>query len=162
MAYLLRKTNPLATPVRDLVNAALKRTGAGSSFHMDKCERSIVSANASDLATSIVLANEIMAVYLFHLSDDLAHKIQDPPPALVAASDLATLQTLATAIKADYEVHRASTTYHYTADATNTISAANATDLGTSITLLNELKTDINAHLAGGPTDGQMVRLIDG
>lgn len=162
MALVLRKTDPLVSKLAALNNGALKRTGAGSSFHMDACERAIAAANASDLATSLVLANELKALYEFHLSDDLAHKVADPAPALTVATDLATAQTLANAIKADYNVHRASTTYHYTADATNTIASADATDQSSLNTLLNELKTDIGAHLLGGPTDGQMVRLVDG
>lgn len=161
MALILRKTDPMATTIATVINGALKRGGAGSSFHIDKCERTVQSANASDLATSLVLVNELKALYEFHLDDDLAHKVKDPAPALVLATDLATAQTLANAIKTDYETHRASTTYHYTADATNTIAAANASDQGTLNTLLNELKTDIGAHLIAGPTDGQFVRLLD-
>jgi hypothetical protein len=112
----------------------------------------VASANASDLATSITLANELKLVYETHLADAVAHKLADAAPALTAASDLATGITLANAIKADYEVHRASTTYHYTADATNTIAAVNASDQSSLNTLLNELKTDINAHIAAAFT----------
>lgn len=161
MALILRKIDPLATTIRDLVNGALKRVGAGSSFHLDACELTVQSANASDLATSLTLANELKALYEFHLADDLAHKVADPAPALTIATDLATAQTLANAIKSDYNTHRASTTYHYTADSTNTITSADATDQSSLNTLLNELKTDLGAHFIGAPTSGQMVRLVD-
>lgn len=161
MAFVLHKTTPFASTIRDLNNGAIKRIGAGSSFHQDACELAIAAADASSLATSLVLANELMALYLFHLADDLAHKVADPAPALTKATDLATAQTLANAIKSDYNTHRASTTYHYTADATNTITSADATDQSSLNTLLNELKADLTAHLAGAPTSGQMVRLVD-
>ena len=51
------------------------------------------------------------------------------------------------ALKAAYRAHRVDTGAHVAADSTNTISAATATDLASTQTLLNELKTDINAHL---------------
>ena len=50
---------------------------------------------------------------------------------------------------------------HFTADATNTIAAANATDQTSLNTLLNELKTDINAHMASAPTtNASTMRLV--
>lgn len=106
------------------------------------------SANASDLATSITLGNEIRGLWLLHLADAVAHKAADGTNTLAApvATDLATGITLANEIKADYNLHRASTTFHNVADGTNVIAAADATDQGSLNTLLNELKTDMNAH----------------
>lgn len=121
----------------------------------------VASANASDLATSLTLVNEIRQRWLDHRDDDLAHKVADGLPALAApvATDLTTAQTLANEIKADYGVHIASTTYHYTADATNTVAAADATDQTSLNTLLNEIKGDFNAHIISAPV-GQSVKLI--
>lgn len=123
----------------------------GLYFHLDRYEAPITAANASDLATSLVLAEAVRVTYLAHLADDLAHKAADPPPALTAATSLATAITLANAIKADMNTHIASTTYHYVADGVNTIAATDASDQGTLNTLLNELKGDLNLHMASGP-----------
>ena len=161
MATILRRVDPLATMLAQGVNDAMRRVGAGSSFHLDKCERTITSPNASDLATSLALVNEIWAIYQFHLADTLALKVAGTPPALVVATDLATAMTLANGIKSDYNTHCASVVVHYNADATNTIATANATDQTTLNTLLNAMKTAMAAHLNGGPASGSMLRLVD-
>lgn len=49
-------------------------------------------------------------------------------------------------LKARYNAHRLDTEAHNAADNTNTILSADATDLSTAITLLNELLTVINDH----------------
>lgn len=115
----------------------------------------LVSAapTATDLPTSIVLCNELWNVAKLHVAGADCHKVVDSVSvaslaAGVIASDLATTIALANVIKAAYEIHRASTAFHYTADSTNTIVAGNATILSDSITLLNELKTKVNAHMA--------------
>ena len=66
------------------------------------------------------------------------------------ATDLATAITKANALKAAYNLHCAvsSGRHHKAADAVNTISALNATDLASLLTLLTEVKTDMNAHMA--------------
>lgn len=61
-------------------------------------------------------------------------------------ADLAAVIARANALKALYVAHIASTAKHIAADATNTIAAADATDQATANTLLNEIKTDLNAH----------------
>lgn len=122
----------------------------------------VSAANASDLATSLTLVNDIRKRWLQHRADDLAHKVNDGLPALTApvATDLTTAQTLANELKADYNTHIASTTYHYTADGANAVAAVDATDQTSLNTLLNEMKTDFNAHIASAPV-GQSVKLID-
>ncbi len=149
-------TETLAPAVVTELNALRRAVAAAASaVHADvTCvgdaagtQLTISVANASDLATSIALANEIKRVLNLHYADSSrAHKAADTAVATADATDLATVQTLLNAIKTSYETHRASTTYHYTADGTNTIAAANASDQGTANTLANELKTDINAH----------------
>lgn len=160
MSTMVRNTEPLAALMVAQIKMLAERTGAGSSFHLDATSSAITAANATDLASSLLLAEQIRGVYNTHLDNDAAHKIKDPKPALAAATELATAITLANAIKADYNTHRASTTYHYNADATNVTSSADATDQTSLNTLLNELKTDLNAHLASGPA-GSLAQLID-
>lgn len=135
--------------------------GAGASFHLDQCEVTISAANASSLATSLTLVNQILFVYKFHMADTLAHKVTGVALASYAsATDLTSAIARANDIKAKYNTHIASTTFHYNADSTNTISSADATDQSSLNTLLNELKTDINAHMASGPA-GKSLRLVD-
>lgn len=164
MATRVPNFHPTLSVLRDAINALKLQIGAGAFFHLDVFETTITIANASDLATSVALAEQIRVVYLKHLENTseggvLAHKVADPAPALVAATDLATGITLANAIKADYNVHRASTTYHYNADATNVVASADATDQSSLNTLLNEIKTDLNAHMISGPTAAS-IRLV--
>jgi len=160
MSTLIRNTEPLVATLVAQIKMLAERTGAGSSFHLDAVATAITAANASDLATSLTLAEQIRGVYNTHLDSDAAHKIKDPKPALSAATSLATAITLANAIKADYNTHRASTTYHYNADATNVVTSSDATDQSSLNTLLNEIKTDLNAHLASAPA-GSLAQLID-
>lgn len=54
--------------------------------------------------------------------------------------------TLVNEIKTIYGIHIADTHSHDAADTTNTVAAADGTDLATAQTLANELKTDYNAH----------------
>jgi len=98
-------------------------------------------------AGTIALANDILTKYFTHLADSVAHKIADPPPALVACTDLTTAIALLNAIKADYNTHRASTTYHYAADSTNSVATADATDQASADTLGNDIKAKFNAHI---------------
>jgi len=51
-------------------------------------------------------------------------------------------------VKAQFTAHMADDTVHVAADVTNAVSAADATNQATAITLANELKTDLNGHFA--------------
>lgn len=53
-------------------------------------------------------------------------------------------------LKAKYNAHLTQSGVHPNNDATNSTSASNATNGASLYTLLNELKTDFNAHLADG------------
>jgi len=153
MATRIPNSHPILAQLVTAFNTLKTQIGFGSAFHLDAYEFSITAANASDLATSLTLANQIRTIYLGHLENSneggvLAHKVADPAPALTVSTDLATAITLANAIKADYNTHRASTTYHGNADSTNVVTSADATDQGSLNTLLNEIKTDLNNHMA--------------
>lgn len=156
MATKIRKTDPLVSVYATAFNSLKAQIGAGAFFHLDKSELTVVSANASDLASSLTLCKELMNVYAFHLADTLAHKVVDSTNVVAATVasvvDLASAITAANQLKTAYTAHIASTTHNYNADATNTIAAVNATDQSSLNTLLNELKTDLNAHMASGPS----------
>ncbi len=132
-----------------------------TTYHMDATEVVVTAPDATDLATSIVLANNIRAVWVAHKADLLALKTVDT--ATLTAPEMTTLATgytLANEIKGDYATHIASTTWHYAADVTNTIAASDATTQNTLNLLLNELKADLNLHMASAPTTASF-RIVD-
>lgn len=120
------------------------------------------AANSSSLSTAIALANDILRVLGAHFADDLAHKsalsaalgLSDLPSTAV----LATVQTRANALKAAYNTHLSAANVHFTNDGTNASSSPDSTDQTSLNTLLNEMKTDINAHIAAALA-GQSIRL---
>lgn len=120
--------------------------------HMDRSERTVTVANASDLDTSVALVNQIRAVYEFHRVDLLAHLVADTTNDLEepVATDLTTAVDLANEIKAAYNAHRSQAGVHPAADTGHAIAASDATDQSSLNTLLNELKADLNLHMAAG------------
>lgn len=153
MATLIRKTSPEVDLWVAAHNDLKAQIGAGANFHLDKSERSLVSASASDLPTLLVRTNELINVFTFHFADTLAHKVAAASslPAQNAAVDLASAITALNLMKASHNTECASTARHYNADASNTTTSANATDLASSITLANELFTDLGNHMASAP-----------
>jgi hypothetical protein len=122
----------------------------------------IATANASNEATLVALCKDIRVMIITHGKDSVGHKVADTViQAAVATEPSATASciTFLNAAKAAWAVHIASTTYHYNADATNTIAAADATDEASAITLATEMKTDVNAHLANGLA-GYSIRMV--
>ncbi len=155
----------------------------GASFHADATSSTtgdattpvtaaltVSAANASDLPTCLVLANQVQGVLQTHWADGIstnkyasgAHKIPDTTNATVrpTAVDLATTVALANFLKVQLNAHLGQAGVHYTNDATNTVAAANASDLATSITLLNALKTATNAHMASAPAASSMINVV--
>ena len=64
------------------------------------------------------------------------------------ATNAATAYALANSLKAKFNAHAAATAFHFAADATNTVAAADATTVETLVALANEIKADLNAHLS--------------
>jgi hypothetical protein len=133
--------------------------GGGTAIHYDQAEYAVDTAIASDLATSIALAKALIYAYLRHVADTLAHAAADTTNDLddgVAAEmaadvvDLNSAIEVANGIKAAYNAHRSQAGVHPTNDAGHAITSLDATDQGSLNTLLNELKTDLNAHMASG------------
>jgi hypothetical protein len=148
----------------------------GSFFHMSQTEDvsadyrnpvltrvRITSANSSSEATAVALVNEIKADLNKHFADDIAHdtavSAQITTADAVTGDSLVTALALANAIKAALNTHYAAANVHFTNDGTNTISAANATDQTSLNTLLNEIKTDLNAHFASAPA-GTWLKIV--
>jgi hypothetical protein len=149
---------------------ALRDLNVGSNFHaqvtpsgpvtddptVTVAALAVGAANSSSLPTAITLVNDVLRVLNTHYADMSAHKsVQtaalalDPLPSTAL---LATVQTRANALKASYNTggHVNTANVHHTNDGTNLIAAADATDQTSLNTLLNELKTDVNAHILAG------------
>lgn len=165
MATVVRGTSPDVAVYAAAFNALKLQIGAGATPHLDAGEyftAANAAANASSLATSLTLVNQLRAVSLLHRADTLIHKAVDSATITApAATDLATAITLANELKSDYATHIASTSIHFNADVTNVITAANASDQGTLNTLLNDIKTQYLAHFLDAPTNtAAMLRVV--
>ena len=115
------------------------RNKAGLIFHADATP-AIATPDATDLPTSVALANALKASYNAHCASAVSattgvgvHLAADVtnPTAVVDATDLATASTLLNDIKSKYAAHRVLTTSHPIADATNAVATADATTQGT-------------------------------
>jgi hypothetical protein len=119
----------------------------------------ITSADATDLATGIVLANEAKADYNAHdLDAGPVWHFATGGSNQVTAADAATLEaelvTLCQDIQTQYNAHIADTSIHTPADTTNTLISVTITDTATCITFLNDLKAKYNAHrIFSAPTN---------
>lgn len=121
----------------------------------------ISSANATDLATSLTLVNELKEDINKHLVDAGSHNTAVSAAVTTAtATDEATSVALVNALKAAYNTHLSAAGVHYNNDGTNTVINANATDTTTVLVLANELKADFNAHVTSAPT-GAYIQLIN-
>lgn len=168
---IIKGSHGVQAAVVDQLNR-LRDISVGSNFHASKTALppsgdppvatvlSITAAAPTTLATRVALANDVKRVLNEHFKDDLAHDSDvSDQIATAAATDEATAITLANACKDAYEAHRTESNVHFNNDATNTIAAADASDTGSLDTLLAELKTDINAHIAAALA-GDSIKLI--
>jgi hypothetical protein len=120
---------------------------------------SIKSANSSSLATSITLANELKAAINLHLASTGHQGVHMAASAeTIAAADsssLATGITLATEMKSDFNTHLTESGVHMLNDSTNSVTAPHAITLQAELdTLLNDIKTQVNAHRLGSMSAG--------
>lgn len=138
----------------------------------------VAAANATNLATGITLAEAVRSWMLVHLNDGGAstngyggaHKAADTTnyalitytasAKLTSSSSQGNLNTLLNLLKSTANAHVSQSGVHFTNDGTNTVSASDATDLASSETLANALKTWCNAHGAFAPDTAQTVQLI--
>jgi hypothetical protein len=116
----------------------------------------VTAANATTKATSFALANDLKTQFNLHLANVTSvHGAADTANPVVladltAASTWSEIMAMADSIRTKYEAHRILTdgSVHGDADATNTVSQSAIGTVQTAINgLLNELKTDFNAHI---------------
>lgn len=167
MAIVIRETDPNIRSEANAHNQLKLQVGAGALFHLDVGEYAASTnflANATDLPTLIALLNQCRLISITHRADSLIAKAADLTAPAAVAVDLATCITLANGLKADHNTHCASTAYHFTADAVNTIATANGTVLGDTITLANAIKTAYIAHMGSAScpvnASGSMMRVV--
>ena len=113
----------------------------------------IVASAATDLPTSIELANDIKEKYLAHLIQYRVHLENDSKYNELPddATDLSSAITLANEEKSLFNSHRTAVIreiqkVHSSDDLVNIVTAPDATDLPTLITLLNDISTQYEAH----------------
>jgi len=133
--------------------------GTTTVFHKGTISGSaILSANATDLPTVIVLANELKAAIVAHLASTGFQGVHAAASAeaiaAADASDQTTANALLNELKADYNTHCTEAGVHLNNDSTNAVSSTDATDLASSLTLANEIKTDFGAHILSAMSAG--------
>jgi hypothetical protein len=109
----------------------------------------LASPEAFDLTSAITLANEELTDINTHIASvgaGFAHLAASPAIGSPPAFDLTSLETLLNDIKATLNTHYTFVAAHLTNDTFNTITAANAVDLPTSITLANQIRTFWTLH----------------
>lgn len=137
--------------------SGLRATGA-LLHEEDGVDDVIETADASDLATSIALANALRAWWATHIADTDKHIAADSTNTTTApvATDLAETQTLLNEIKTDFNAHHDAAAYHHVGGEGGPVAApadvttANATDQSTANALANALKAACNRHVRSG------------
>lgn len=115
----------------------------------------------TDTTTAITCVNAFKKCINRHFADTRAHNSAVSAAVSTAdATDLTTANTLANALKSAYGTHLAAANVHFNNDGTNTIAAADGTNITTLIALLTELRTDGTAHIVNA-TLGTMINMVD-
>ena len=111
-----------------------------------------VTTDATNLSSSLVMANDLRAKFDAHLTNLGSHNPDDEDELIgvVNATDLTSLVILLIELKARFNAHGAKGSgvgnVHQTADGTNVVTLADAYDLDSSVELVNDLRTKFNAH----------------
>lgn len=137
--------------------ASLK--SAGAILHNDEAlaAEKVTAAPATDVATTVALANDMKARMNEHIAQTTKHLAADAANGVTSANatDQTTANTLLNEIKGDFNAHHKSATYHNVGGAGGfaapaDVATANATDAATSQALANALKTAMNLHICNG------------
>lgn len=145
-------------------NALTASLGAAGILPHHDTTTLVTASDASDLATSVTLANALRTAYIAHIASTAAHVAADATNTIAAAvaTDLASVQTLLNELKTDFTAHIALQSAHrsYVSGQGNAtvagVTTANASDQGTANTLANALKNACNRHFSMGVPDIQI------
>jgi hypothetical protein len=136
---------------------------AGGNYTAPTLTQYLVAGSAVDLPSTMAVAESARRVLQAHLQDagaaatlwGGAHKSADGTnlalitlTAAPTSVDLPSVIIVLNALKSACNPHVNQTGVHFTADGTNTISAAAASDLPSSETLAAAIQTFVNAHVA--------------
>ncbi len=137
-------------------------TGLGATgvlLHYEESAAVEATADCTDLATALVLANSLKANLNTHMASTKLHSVADTtnPTTEPDATDQTTLNTLVNAIKDDIDAHQILAAPHRGIGGSGSVTAApiaqsvaDATDLATSVALTNALKAQVNLHVQSG------------
>ncbi len=127
----------------------------------------VTAPAATNLATSLVLVNQLFGILTLHMQDGQVHLAQDVVNLSVldgyqalAAVDLPSAIVLVNELKTIFNNHLTQSGIHQINDTVNTVNTANATNQTTVDNLANQLKTSLNAHMASCPTGAPRIRFI--
>lgn len=131
---------------------------------------SVTAAAATDLPTTVTLANQLRGVLKMHLTDTSAHLKSDSvndgyvdgyshfmdgysalQPAAFGVAQLVLASNILNVVKIAFNAHRTQSGVHVSNDNGNVVSTANATDLASAEALAIALKAALNLHMGSGP-----------
>lgn len=128
--------------------------------HEEAADADIIdTADATDAATTLALANELRTAYVAHIASTQKHSAADATNTVsaAAATDAASTQALANELKLDLNAHQANVTPHRgkggqgsVVAAPQVIATADGTDAATTQTLTNAVKAAYNLHVRSG------------
>lgn len=124
----------------------------------------VTADDATGLDDGYVLANNIQGVLSVHMRDDQAHLIVDSDNLAIVdgyepADSATSLYSLLNGCKAAFNLHRVASGVHLNDDSGNVVTAADATDTSSAVTLANEMKQMVNLHVQGVGTSGSVPRI---
>ena len=169
MAIHIRKDGSLFLPTVVDAYAALADSALTTEVHRDKTAKqtgtSITPASTLITISAVVMTedgyinavNDIRGVLGLHFADGSAHEIADIvnvgfEDGYAVASTLATAYLLANAMKLNYNNHGAETDVHVNNDSSHDLTSPDASSVASLATLVLEMRTDINAHIADAGT----------
>lgn len=150
--------NALTEEYNSLVTA-LGATGLLLHYEEAATADIIATIDAVDLATGLVVGNELRALYVAHIASTKKHLAADATNTVTApaATDQTELNTLLNELKVDLNAHQILLASHRGNGGQGSVSAApiaiattDASDLATSLTLVNALKAAWNHHVQSG------------
>lgn len=130
----------------------------------------VTAASATTLPTVLLSALNIQAVLHMHFADAEAHLKADSVNVGLdgyaidntsATTQQSSANLMLNAAKVVLNAHLTQSGVHRKSDTANSVATTDASNLATSETLANALKSAINAHIVSGPTVGR-VHLLDG
>lgn len=118
-----------------------------SVYHVPDVFHGVLSANAIDTATAIVLANEMKVKFNLHFGYTVSHLLPDMLDFVLTpdAFNDSSLANLTQSLKSRYEAHRQRPGIHGHDDPSS-VAAPAATDLVTAVNLLNAVKAAYELH----------------